>query len=133
MPEEFIPVHTFNNLEEANLWQERLKAEGVESRIRNVSADTPSGERIEILVKEADAEKARQVLQQVSVHELLARPMNILVYLIGGAIVIVVGLLLIFQSSQLGVGIGAIVFGVLLVILYLYHRIKKQPHNNPLK
>ena len=69
-------------------------------------------------------------MQQANVHELLARPMNILIYLIGGIIVIVVGLLLIFQSSQLGVGIGVIVFGLLLVALYLYHQFKKQPHKN---
>jgi predicted membrane channel-forming protein YqfA (hemolysin III family) len=56
--------------------------------------------------------------------------MNILIYLFGGIIIIIVGLLLIFQSLQLGAGIGAIVFGVLLVALYLYHRLKKQPHKN---
>ena len=122
MTEEFIPVHTFHSLEEANLWQERLKSEGVTSQVKNVSADTVAGNKFEILVKAADAEKARKILQQVNVHELLARPMNILIYLIGGIIVIIVGLLLIFQSSQLGVGIGAIVFGILLIVLYLYHQ-----------
>jgi hypothetical protein len=130
MPEEFLPVHTFNSLEEANLWQGRLKSEGVESKVRNATAEAASAARIEILVKETDAEKARKILQQANVHGFFDRPMNIFIYLIGGIIVIVIGFLLIIQSSQLGAGIGAIAFGILLVALYLYHRLKKQPHKN---
>jgi hypothetical protein len=130
MSEEFISVHTFRNLEEAGLWQERLKSGDVASIVKNVPADAASGDRFEILVKVIDVEKARKILGQANVHGFLDRPMNIFIYLIGGIIVIVIGFLLIFQSSNLGVGIASVVFGLLLVGLYLYHRIKKKPHKN---
>ena len=126
MSEEFVLVYTFRNLAEASLWQERLKSEGVESRIINESGDTAPDGQIELMVKEPDAEKARKILKQVDTPPLLARPANILIYLIGGIIVVIVGILFIVQTSDLGAGIGSIVFGILLMILFFYHWKKQQ-------